>query len=64
VADGRACGEWTIAFWEGPGPREVADYFAYERHLGLPEGVSLPWSTYMAERMWAIIEELGYLWRE
>jgi hypothetical protein len=63
VANERLCGEWTLAFWDGPGADELAEYFAYTDLSGKPEGKAIPWHVYLGEVMWTILSDWGYEWR-
>jgi hypothetical protein len=61
VVGHRTAGEdLSLGFWEGPGHRDLAEFFAYERLVDLCDGVCLPWSLFMAERMGMILRGLGY----
>jgi hypothetical protein len=60
IVDGGPHAERTLGFWDGPGPDEVVEFFAYQDLFGQCEGVTLPWHVYLGERMWMILEILGY----
>jgi hypothetical protein len=60
VTDTVAGGDWAIGFWDGPTPGDLAEFLAYERLVGLCDGVCLPWSLFMSERMGMILRGLGY----
>jgi hypothetical protein len=61
---GDRAAEWTLGFWDGPGPDELAEYFAYAELSGERTGVVVPWRTYLQEKMWLMLADWGYPWRE
>jgi hypothetical protein len=52
-----------LGFWDGPGPAELVEYFEYVRISG-PHGDAVTWQVYLKERMWLLLADWGYPWRE
>jgi hypothetical protein len=47
---------WSWSFWEGPGPDDLAEYFAFEQMVGSAVGMPLPWSAFTRGRMHALLK--------
>jgi hypothetical protein len=52
--------DWTLSFWDGPGPDDIVEYFAYVDLSGEPAGTVITWRIFQAEKEWLLLGDYGY----